>query len=249
MRMIDRLTALVRANVSEALDRAEDPEKVLAQILRDMLTSITTARTQVVTLIVQEKELEAEVKQSRQAAENWERKAQAAVASGNDNLAREALRRKRDVESIGSVYEQQLTTHQQVVARFKHQLRQLETKYQTTLAQRDVLIARHKRAIAQAEIAGSLSKLSSADPSAGLERMERNIRTKEAEVAAFTELVDTTFDAQFAALGDPTIEAELLELKAKAFGKPESDAISLDEFRELEPFDIEAELRELKSGL
>ena len=245
MRMIDRLTALVRANVSEALDRAEDPEKVLAQILRDMLTSITTARTQVVTLIVQEKELEAEVKQSRQAAENWERKAQAAVASGNDNLAR----RKRDVESIGSVYEQQLTTHQQVVARFKHQLRQLETKYQTTLAQRDVLIARHKRAIAQAEIAGSLSKLSSADPSAGLERMERNIRTKEAEVAAFTELVDTTFDAQFAALGDPTIEAELLELKAKAFGKPESDAISLDEFRELEPFDIEAELRELKSGL
>src|SRR5688572_2073944 len=107
MGIFDRMSRLIRANVNDVLDRAEDPEKMIDQILRDMDSNMRTARTQVASMIAQEKELEADLHETRQLSEEWASKARRAVEAGKDDLAREALRRKRDNDENAEVYAKQ----------------------------------------------------------------------------------------------------------------------------------------------
>ena len=215
MGIMDRMSRLIRANVNDMIDRAEDPEKMLDQILRDMQSNMTTARAQVAAMIAQEKELEADLNETRQLAAEWGQKAQRAVEAGKDDLAREALRRKRDGEENARVYEQQLQVQESTVEKLKSQLRQLDSKYQATLSQRDTLIARQRRAKAQRQVAQSLTVFSPLDPTSELDRMERRIRGAEAQAAAITEMGDESFEAQFRELDqDQDIEAELAALKS-----------------------------------
>ncbi|MDP9370177.1 MAG: PspA/IM30 family protein, partial [Chloroflexota bacterium] len=90
MAIMDRLSRLIRANVNDLIDGAEDPEKMIDQILRDMQSNMMTARSQVAAMIAQEKELEADLNETRQLSAEWGQKAQRAVAAGKDDLAREA---------------------------------------------------------------------------------------------------------------------------------------------------------------
>ena len=214
MGIIDRISRLVRANVNDMIDRAEDPEKMLDQILRDMQNNIQTARGQVASMIAQEKELEADMKETRSLAIQWGAKAQRSVDAGRDDLAREALRRKRDNDENARVYAQQYQAQTQMVEKLKTQLRHLESKYQTTMSQRDAMIARQRRAKAQTQVTQSLTSLSPMDPSNELDRMERRIRSQEAQASAMGELAATSFDSQFNELDyDVDIEEELASLK------------------------------------
>lgn len=223
MGILDRMSTLIRANVNDMLDRAEDPEKTINQILRDMESSIQNARQQVAAMIVQEKELEADANQTKMLAAEWGKKAERAVTAGKDDLAREALRRKRDNDENSRVYSEQLGLQQQTVEKLKQQLRQLESKYQATLSQRDALIARQRRAQAQHQVATAASAtiLNPLDPAADLERMERKIRQTEAQAAAALEMgTDDSLEAQFRELdADDDIEAELALLKANVAGE------------------------------
>ncbi len=217
MGIIDRLGRLISANLNDVMDRAEDPEKMLDQILRDMQANMTSGRAQVAAMIAQEKELEADLEETRQLAMEWAQKAQRAVQAGKDDLAREALRRKRDNDENAQVYAQQLQAQQGMVEKLKTQLRQLESKYQATLSQRDAMIARQRRARAQQQVSQSVASFSPLDPTTELNRMERRIRGAEARAAAVTELEDESFDAQFRELDmDADIEAELEALRTGA---------------------------------
>lgn len=218
MAILDRLSNLVRANINDLLDHAEDPEKMLDQILRDMQSNSVTARNQVAQMIAQEKELEAEVNESNQLSSEWGEKAKRAVAAGKDDLAREALKRKKDADQNGAVYQQQLDIQQTTVSKLKQQLQLLESKYQATSSQRDALIARQRRAKVSLDITKQASQavqsLSPLDASSELDRMERKIRSNESQAAAFNELEDTSLDAQFRDLDyDVDIEKELEALK------------------------------------
>lgn len=215
MSIFDRISRLVRANVNDLIDQAEDPEKMIDQILRDMQTNITTARAQVASMIAQEKELEADLNESQELVQEWNEKAKRAVAAGKDDLAREALRRKHDASSNLEIYREQHTTQQHTVDKLKQQLQLLESKYQTTLSQRDSLIARQRRAKAQQAVAERVTSLSPLDASSELERMERKIRSNESRAAATIEMEDTSLDAQFRELDyDVDIERELEALKS-----------------------------------
>src|SRR3954464_9558350 len=158
MGIMDRLSSLVRANVNDLIDRAEDPEKMIDQIIRDMETNIGQARQQVAAMIAQEKELQADYAETSKLATEWSAKAQRAVDAGKDDLAREALRRKRDNDENAAVYQSQLSTQEQTVDKLKQQLQALESKYQSTMSQKDTLIQRQRRAHAQATVAKSLSE-------------------------------------------------------------------------------------------
>ena len=233
MGIMDRLSRLIRANVNDMIDRAEDPEKMLDQILRDMQSNIQMARQQVASMIAQEKELEADQQETDKLSREWAEKARRAVAAGKDDLAREALRRKRDNDENGKVYTQQLRTQEQVVEKLKSQLRQLEAKYQATLSQRDSMIARQRRAKATQRVTETISTFSPLDPGADLERMERKIRSQEARAVAMTEMSDESFEAQFRELDyDTDIEDQLATLKGGG---------SLDS-------GLESELAALKAG-
>lgn len=229
MGIMDRLSRLIRANINEMIDKAEDPEKMLDQILRDMETNITTARAQVASMIAQEKELEADRDETTRLASEWEAKARRAVEAGKDELAREALRRKRDNDENARVYGQQLAVQESTVAKLKSQLRQLESKYQTTLSHRDAMIARQRRARAQHQVAQSLTVFSPMDPTSELDRMERKIRGTEAQAAALAELGDESYEAQFRELDeDSDIEAQLAALKSgESLGQGGEQAMAL----------------------
>ena len=220
MSILDRMSRLVRANINDLIDRAEDPEKMIDQIIRDMQTNITDARRQVAAMIAQEKELEADLRESRELSEEWATKAKRAVAAGKDDLAREALRRKRDSDENLAVYEQQHAVQEQTVAKLKQQLSALESKYQATLSQRDALIARQRRAVATKKIVTQSSAAVSSlgdglNATAELDRMEAKIRSTESEAAAYQELESESMDAQFRELDyDVDIEKELEALKA-----------------------------------
>jgi phage shock protein A len=226
MGIMDRLSNLIRANVNDLIDRAEDPEKMLDQILRDMNANIGVARTQVAAMIAQEKELELDLQETQKLSGEWGAKAKKAVDAGKDDLAREALRRKRDNDQNSMVYQQQLTAQEQTVEKLKQQLKQLEQKYSSTLSHRDALIARSRRARAQREVAEKISAFSPTDPTSDLDRMERKIRSTEAHAAAMTEIGDESYEAQFRELEvDDDIEAQLRALKGGT--EPESLAGAL----------------------
>jgi len=230
MAILDRLSRLIRANINDLIDQAEDPEKMIDQILRDMQTNITTARAQVASMIAQEKELEADLQESEQLVNEWNAKAKRAVEAGKDDLAREALRRKHDAAANLEIYREQYTTQQHTVEKLKQQLQLLESKYQSTLSQRDSLIARQRRAKAQQAVAERVTTLSPLDASSELERMERKIRSNEARAAATIEMEDTSLDSQFRELDyDLEIEKELEALKGGSDSSSSSTAGALEE--------------------
>lgn len=225
MGIFDRMSRLIRANVNDVLDRAEDPEKMIDQILRDMDSNMRTARSQVAAMIAQEKELEADLEETRGLSSEWGAKAKRAVEAGKDDLAREALRRKHDMDENAAVYAKQHEIQVQTVSRLKSQLRQLESKYQQTLSQRDSLIARQKRAQATKQVTqmASTVSLTPLDASAELERMERKIRSTESEALAMGEMQSESYDEQFRELDyDVDIERELEMLKSGHSGYLES---------------------------
>jgi phage shock protein A len=221
MAILDRISRLVRANVNDMIDQAEDPEKMIDQILRDMQSNITTARAQVASMIAQEKELEADLTETRELSVEWQEKAKRALTAGKEDLAREALRRKRDNDENTAIYEQQYQTQKQTVEKLRHQLQLLEAKYQSTQGQRDSLMARQRRAKATRQVGQFTASLSPLDAGSELDRMERKIRSTESEAAALQELDSGTMDAQFRELDyDVDVERELEALKAGAAAAP-----------------------------
>jgi phage shock protein A len=216
MGILDRMSRLIRANINDLIDRAEDPEKMLNELLREMETNIRDARMQVANMIAQEKELEADLRDAQRDAREWEQRAELAVSSGKDDLAREALRRRRDAESIATVYAQQLTSQQEMVGKLKQQLRMLEAKHDEAQSKKDVLIARHRATRAQRQITETLSELPGLDSFSELDRMERRIRQEESRTQALSELQGEDIEWQFAELDrDEDIESELAALKAR----------------------------------
>lgn len=227
MGIFDRISRLVRANVNDALDGAEDPEKMLEQLIRDMAVEIRQARGQVASMIAQEKELAADKAEAERQAAEWQRRAQLAVSQNKDDLAREALRRKRDSDENARIYSEQLVAQQQTVSRLKNQLQSLETKHDQMESKRDALVARSRRARAQQQVAETMGNLPTSDSASEFERFERRIRTSEARASASVEMADLDNDDDFAALDrDLGVEDELAALKAASGGSTSSAAPS-----------------------
>ncbi|MDP9382657.1 MAG: PspA/IM30 family protein [Chloroflexota bacterium] len=210
------MSTILRANINALLDRAENPEVVIDQIIRDMASAIAEARGQVADMIAQEKILQANVQRNESLAQEWMQKATLAVQNGRDDLAREALRRRQDYDENARVYREQLTAQSHMVDKLKNDLQQLESKYEDARRNREILIARHRRAETQQRVAQVSAQLNTMDPSAELGRMEERIRLQEARAEAQAELQTTSFNDEFAALGaNSEVENELAALKAQ----------------------------------
>lgn len=219
MGILDRMSRLIRANINDYIDNAEDPEKMLNELMREMQASIREARQQVANMIAQEKQLEAELLNAQQDAREWERKAETALQRDREELAREALRRKRDDEEIAQVYAGQLASQQELIEKLRNQLKVLERKYEEAESKRNILIARHRRAQAQKRITESFSSLPDMSAMGELERMEKRIIAEEAHAGAMQELEQDDVEWQFAELeAESDVEEELLALKARISG-------------------------------
>jgi phage shock protein A len=219
MGIFERVNNILRANVNDMLDRAEDPEKMLDQIIRDMEVAIRDAKGQVADMIAQEKMIKHDMERSQELADEWGRKAELAVKNGKDELALEALKRKKDYQAHADVYRQQWEAQQAGVEKLKQEMEELESKYDEAKRKKDVLIARRKRAAAQAQVVQTKERLDSIDYGAELDRMERRILEEEARAQATTELAEESVEDEFAALeADDELQQELAALKAQVLG-------------------------------
>jgi phage shock protein A len=220
--ILNRISTITRANINAILDSAEDPEKMLDQLTRDMQSNIAQARTEVAKMIADEKELEANAQRSQGLADDWQHKAELAMQKGSEDLAREALHRKIDYANNAKVYQDQWAAQHQAVEKAKSDLHDLQEKYESVVRNREALLARHRRAKAQQQVAKVAASMSTFDPNSELSRMEERIRLEEARASASTELSRDTTEDRFAELtANSEVDDELAKLKAKVSGAPQ----------------------------
>jgi phage shock protein A len=222
MGIFSRLGSMLKSNLNDLISKAEDPEKMLNQVLLDMQTQLVEAKKQVAVAIADEKRLQKQYETETEKAKEWERKAMLAVRANDDNLAREALVRKQEHESIQGQYQQQWMAQKAAVDKLKDALRMLNNKIEEAKRKKNLLIARKKRAEAQRTIASTISGLSDTSAFDTFDRMAHKIDQLEAEAEASSELAGElggdTLDQKFAQLesaGGGGAEMALAELKAK----------------------------------
>ncbi|MEM1023402.1 MAG: PspA/IM30 family protein [Myxococcota bacterium] len=238
MGLLNRLSDLLRSNINDLISRAEDPEKMLNAAIEEMQKQLVEAKSRVAMSIADEKRLEKQQEQERSKAEEWEHKAMTAVRAGRDDLAVEALARKKEHESASEQFQEQLEGQRGAVDELKRALTELTSKLDETRRKRTLLLARAKRAEAQKQIASTLSAKSHVSASERLERLEARIERDEARAEAQWE---------FASLGPGSYERDLAkEIEALGTGDGDEDLEALKaKVREL---DAGAEQKALAAG-
>ena len=221
MGILDRISTVLRTNINALLDASEDPQRTLEQVIRDMAAAISQVRGQTAEVIAQEKLIEADYLRNCRLAQEWEGKTELALTRGSDDLAREALRRKMDFERNSEMLARQLAAQQEISAKLKRDLTQLEAKYDEAVRNRDALIARHRNVLAQQQVARSSARLNLMDPSSELARMEARIRGEEARTAAYAEVSEIGLDRRLEALeADSDLDLQLADMKARLRDNP-----------------------------
>jgi phage shock protein A len=222
MGIFDRLKTVISSNMNDLIAKAENPEKMLNQMIIDMNEQLIESKKAVAMAIADEKRLEREVIENKAKAEDWEKKAVLAVRAGRDDLAKEALLRKQEHESYVGQLGTQWTAQKESVEKLKVSLRELQTKIEEASRKKNILVARAKRAEAQDKINKTMSSLQGNKSAFDtFDRMAKKIDELEARTEAQKELEDVSSGAslekQFAALeSSPTAADTLLEdLKRK----------------------------------
>ena len=222
MGIFSRLGSMIKSNINDLISRAEDPEKMLNQVLLDMQTSLVEAKKQVAVAIADEKRLQKQLETEQEKGKEWERKAMIAVRANDDGLAREALARKQEHDNIGGQYQQQWQQQKAAVDKLKDALRLLNNKIEEAKRKKNILIARKKRAEAQQQIASTMQGLGDTSAFDTFDRMSERIALMEAEAEAGAEIAGELsgddLEMRFKKLegaGSATSDAQLLELKAK----------------------------------
>jgi phage shock protein A len=217
MGIFSRLGTLIKSNINDLITKAEDPEKMLNQVLLEMQQQLVDAKKAVAVAIADEKKLQKQYNAELDKAKEWERKAMVAVRAGDDALARQALVRKTEHENIGTQFQQQWVAQKQAVDKLKDALRLLNNKIEEAKRKKNILIARKKRAEAQQQIASTMQGLGDTSAFDTFDRMSERIALMEAEAEAGAELAGE--------LSGDTLESKFLQLEA-AGGASEDDALS-----------------------
>ena len=234
--ILGRITQLARANINSLIDSAEDPEKMLDQMVRDYTSSISEAEEAVALSIGNLRMMESDQREAVEAAADWGAKAAAAAGKANElraagstaeadrfeNLARVALKRQIDFEGQGKNLGSSIAQQSGVVETLKSGLNSMAAKLEELKTKRDELVARAKMADAQTKVHDALKSVDMNDPTGEISRFEDKVRREEARVAGQAELAASSLDAQFEGLDDlaedAEVEARLAELNKPAGG-------------------------------
>src|SRR5919202_6741838 len=188
MGIFDRLSSLLKSNINDLISRAEDPEKMLNQIIADMRGQLVKAKQQVAAAIADEKRLRDQADQEFRQAQDWERRAMLAVQEGRDDLAKQALVRHGEHVTHGQQLEETWESHRAETERLKNSLRDLNDKIEEAKRKKNLLIARQRRAQAQKRIAETMSSMSEKSAFEAFARMEEKIVASEKQIQASTEI-------------------------------------------------------------
>ena len=223
MGLLDRLSSLLKSNINDLISKAEDPEKMLNQILVDMKAQLVKAKQQVASAIADEKRLRDQVDQEYRQAQDWEKRAMLAIQEGRDDLAKQALVRHQEHMGHGTTLEQTWQAHQMETEKLKNSLRDLNDKIEEAKRKKNLLIARQRRAQAQQRIAQTMSSMSENSAFEAFSRMEDKIVSTEKRIQASAEIDEeftgdklaSDFKRLEKSAGAIGVDQQLLALKQK----------------------------------
>ena len=190
MGLFDRFRRVVKSNINDMISKAENPEKMLNQLISDMNQQLIESKKSVASAIADEKKLERQVNENRNQAAEWERKAMMALKAGKEDLAREALTRKQEYEEYAEQLNEQWEGQHESVEKLKESLRGLQQKIEEAQRKKNLLIARSRRADAQKKIQQTVSGMSDNSAFEVFDRMSKQVDQIEAEVEASGEIED-----------------------------------------------------------
>lgn len=214
-----RLADILRANINDLLNRAEDPEKMLNQMLVEMREQLAEAKRQVAVAIADERKLRRQLDLQTEESEKWEQRAMAALQAGKEDLAKQALGQRNTAQELAKEYQTQWEKQSEVVESLKNALKALNLKIEDAKRRKDLLIARQKRAEAQKQIQETLQGIGDSSAFETFERMEQKVLQKEAEAEAAVdinaELSGLNLEEQFAKLDTTSLDGDLAELRSR----------------------------------
>src|SRR5881397_3435427 len=216
MALLERVSTLVRANLNDLVDKAENPEKMIKQVILDMQNQLLQVKTQVAIAIADQHLLEKKQKENEDKVAEWMRKAELSVDKKQDDLARAALQRVESYRDLSEGFAEQVTDQKAQVENLKTALRQLEQKLTEAQAKSDLLIAQHRRARAVGKAHDARTVIGDHSKSAAFDRMKRKVAHNEAVSQAKSELGADDVEDRFMAMEkSDRIEQLLAEMKAR----------------------------------
>ena len=241
MGIFDRFSSLIKSNLNDLISSAENPEKMLNQIIVDMRNQLAKAKQQVAATIADEKRLKDQADSEFKLADDWDKRAMLAVQEGRDDLAKQALLRGQEHLEHGQQLAMTWETHKMEAEKLKQSLRDLNDKIEEAKRKKNLLLARQRRAEAQARISQTMSGLSDNSAFDAFSRMEEKITTNERQLQAAQEI-----DEEFS--GD-RLAGEFKQLERSAGGaNADSQLLQLKQRMGMLPSAAPAASRQLAAG-
>jgi phage shock protein A len=245
MGFFDRLSRLIRSNANAVVGAMEDPAKILDQSVADMQADLIKLRQAVATAIASQKRIQNQAEQAEAQAKTWYERAELALKKGEEDLAREALSRRKTCQDTATALNTQLQSQAGQVDQLKKSLVALESKIAEAKTKKDMLKARAQAAQAQEQLQSAVGSLGTNTSMAAFERMEEKVEALEARSQAAAELAGADLESQFAALeGAPEVDDELAALKNRLAGTAAAPQLEPVKVSEIDP-----ELEELRRSI
>jgi phage shock protein A len=216
MALLERVATLVRANLNDLVDKAEDPEKMIKQVILDMENQLLQVKTQVAISIADQHVLAKKLQESEDAEKQWIRRAELAVQKQDDDLARAAVERSMSSKTVSDNFRQQVEDQKTQVENLKTALVKLGQKLSEAKSKSDLLIAQHRRSRALGRATDAGRAMGDNSNAAAFDRMKNKVQHSEAAAQASSELAADNVDDKFAALEkQDEVERLLTELKTR----------------------------------
>lgn len=216
MSILTRIKDLMSANINAMLDKAEDPEKMANEYLRQLNEQLYEARTNVAAAMADETKLQQKMMTFQGETEQWGSKAEAALRAADEQLAKAALSRKVQAQKLAEQYKQQYTAQEEQVDALQEALAGLETRIAETKAKKELIIAKKNRAQTQEALQNTVRSMGKANVLDKLDQLEEKVDDRLARADAMTKLEGDSLEARFKDLEkEQEVDAELAELKRK----------------------------------
>jgi len=188
MAIFERISDLVRANVNDLIDKAEDPEKMVKQIIIDMEAQIRNATQGLGTAMGSLNQVKRQLQNAKEQSNVWQNKAKMCLEQGNEELAKQALENKVKQDQMATQYQEMATSMEAQVTEMKAQIDVLKQKLEEARSKQSMLVARSKMADAKSQMAKTLGNMDSKSAFAKMDKMEQKIEQKESQADAFSEV-------------------------------------------------------------
>jgi phage shock protein A len=224
MSILSRIRDLVSANLNSMLDKAEDPEKMVSEYLRQLNEQLYEAKTSVAAAMADETKLHSKMVQFQTESDQWQGKAEGAVRAGDDELAKAALARKNQAQKMADTYRQQYEAQDAQVEQLQDALVKLESRISEAKAKKELIVAKKNRAQTQEAIQRTVRGLGEGSAMDRLNEMEERVDDRLNKAEAMSKLEGDSLESRFEDLErDQGVEDELAALKAK-MTKPSSES-------------------------